>query len=151
MSLLCQGNIKFYILVPVYKTEPYIHECIMSILNQTYENFELILVDDGSPDRAGVICDEYAEKDSRIHVIHKENEGQLSARSAGIAYVKDNCAQNHAFYVFVDSDDYLQPNALEILAGVILEEHCDLVIYGVQQVCDGKRISVFRMQPCWHH
>lgn len=147
MSFLCQDNIKFYILVPVYKTEKYIHECILSILNQTYENFELILVDDGSPDQAGTICDEYAAKDFRVHVIHKENEGQLSARSAAIAYVKVNCAQNHAFCVFVDSDDYLQPNALEVLADVIEEKHCDVVIYGIQQVDDGKKVSVADTAP----
>lgn len=147
MYLSCQDSIKFYILVPVYNTEKYIRECIMSILNQTYENFEVILVDDGSPDHAGAICDDYAQKDSRIYVIHKENEGQLSARSAAITYVKHNCPQNHAFYVFVDSDDYLQPNALEVLADVIEKKHCDVVIYGIQQVDDEKRVSVFDTAP----
>ena len=147
MRLVCQDNIKFYILVPVYNTEKYIRECILSVLDQTYENFELILVDDGSPDQAGTICDEYAAKDFRVHVIHKENEGQLSARSAAISYVKGNCAQNHAFYVFVDSDDYLQSNALEVLADVIEKKQSDVVVYGIQRVVDGKRVSVLDKAP----
>lgn len=147
MHKIRQNNIKFYILIPVYNTEKYIRECILSVLDQSYENFELILVDDGSPDRAGAICDEYAQGNSRIHVIHKKNEGQLSARSAAISYVKGNCTQNYAFYVFVDSDDYLQPNALEVLADIIEKKHCDVVIYGIQQVDDEKRVSVFDTAP----
>ena len=76
---------KFFVLVPVYKTEKFIEACIRSVLEQTYEHFRLILVDDGSPDRAGAICEEYAAMDSRITVIHQENGGQISARNAAMA------------------------------------------------------------------
>ena len=72
----------FYICVPVYKAEKYIHKCITSVLNQTYGNFKLILVDDGSPDKCGEICDEYAKQDDRVVVIHQKNMGLLAARQA---------------------------------------------------------------------
>ena len=91
------------IIVPVYKTEKYIHRCIDSILAQTFTDFELILVDDGSPDNCGAICDEYAAKDSRIKVIHKENGGASSARNAGI----DAARGEHL--MFCDSDDVASP------------------------------------------
>ena len=81
-------NPKISIIVPVYKVEPYIHKCVDSILAQTFTDFELILVDDGSPDNCGKICDEYAQKDGRIKVIHKENGGLSNARNAGIRYCK---------------------------------------------------------------
>lgn len=89
------------IIVPVYNVEKYIHRCVDSILNQTFVDFELILVDDGSPDNCGVICDEYALKDNRVCVIHKENGGVSSARNAGL----DN-AQGK-YIMFCDSDDYV--------------------------------------------
>ena len=73
------------VIVPVYKVEPYINHCVDSILAQTYRDFELILVDDGSPDNCGKICDEYAKQDSRVHVIHQENKGVSAARNAGIS------------------------------------------------------------------
>lgn len=97
------------IVVPVYKVENVLHYCIDSILNQTYKNFELILVDDGSPDNSGKICDEYAKKDNRIKVIHKENGGVSSARNCGIDAAKGK------YICFVDSDDYVNKNYLEIL------------------------------------
>ena len=88
------------VIVPVYKVEKYITECIESILAQTYTNFRLILVDDGSPDNAGKICDEYAKKDSRITVIHQENAGVTRARARGVEEAED-CE----FITVVDSDD----------------------------------------------
>ena len=98
------------IIVPVYKTEKYIAECIESILAQTYTNFRLILVDDGTPDNAGKICDEYAKKDKRITVIHQENAGVTRARARGVEEAHD-CE----WITFVDSDDILPEFALEIL------------------------------------
>ena len=92
---------KISIIVPVYKVEEYICECIDSLINQTYQNIEVLLVDDGSPDRCPEICDEYAKKDSRINVIHKENGGVSSARNAGLD------AATGDYIAFVDSDDYV--------------------------------------------
>ena len=98
------------IIVPVYNTQKYIAECIESILAQTYTKFRLILVDDGSPDNAGAICNEYAAKDSRITVIHQENAGVTRARARGVEEAND-CE----WITFVDSDDLLPEYALEIL------------------------------------
>lgn len=95
------------IIVPVYKVEKYLSECVESIINQTYSDFELLLVDDGSPDRCPEICEDYAEKDSRIRVIHKENGGVSSARNVGIQNASG------VYVMFVDSDDYLAPQMLE--------------------------------------
>ena len=100
-------NEKIGVIVPVYKTEKYVAECIESILAQTYTNFRLILVDDGSPDGAGAICDEYATKDQRITVIHQENAGVTRARARGVEEAAD-CE----WITFVDSDDMLTKIAL---------------------------------------
>lgn len=97
------------VIVPVYNVEKYLNRCIDSIINQTYKNLEIILVDDGSPDNCGKICDEYAKKDSRIKVIHKENGGLSDARNAGI-----NISIGK-YITFVDSDDYLELNFIETL------------------------------------
>lgn len=104
------------IIVPVYNTQKYIAECIESILAQTYTKFRLILVDDGSPDNAGEICDEYAKKDNRITVIHQENTGVTRARARGVEEAND-CE----WITFVDSDDILPKYALEILRSNIDE------------------------------
>ena len=99
---------KFSIIVPVYKVEKYLSQCIESILLQECRDFELLLVDDGSPDRSGDICEEYAKKDERIHVIHKENGGVSSARNLGLTHAKGE------WYVFIDSDDTISPDFLNI-------------------------------------
>lgn len=101
------------VIVPVYNVESYIHRCINSILNQTFSDFELILVDDGSPDNCGKICDEYAEKDNRVHVIHQKNAGLSAARNAGIDWSVANSNSN--WLVFIDSDDWIHPVMLEKL------------------------------------
>lgn len=108
------------VIVPVYKAEPFLYRCVDSILNQTYRNLEVILVDDGSPDRSGAICDEYAANDSRIRVIHKENGGVSTARNAGL----DMCTG--AYICFVDSDDYILPKMYEKMLAVALEHQVDI-------------------------
>lgn len=97
------------VIVPVYKAEPYLRACVESVLAQTYADFQLILVDDGSPDGCGGICDEYAAKDSRIQVIHQENQGLSGARNAGIDIARGE------FITFIDSDDLVDQRYLEIL------------------------------------
>ena len=110
------------VIVPVYKAERYLPRCIESILKQTYTNFELILVDDGTTDRSGIICDRYAEKDSRIRVIHKENGGVSTARNVGIDAAKGK------WITFVDSDDWVSDNCLQILIDPTFEYEYDFVI-----------------------
>lgn len=97
------------VIVPVYNTEPYLEKCLDSLLSQTYGDFELILVDDGSSDQSGKRCDEYQAKDSRIHVIHQENGGLSNARNTGIN------ASKGEYLTFVDSDDWVDPRLLEVL------------------------------------
>lgn len=129
--------IKFYILVPVYKTEKFIIPCLESIINQTYKNYEAVLVDDGTPDAAGKICDQFAADYEALHVIHKRNEGQIAARQAAMKYVIKNCSLKNAFYIFLDSDDFLQRNALDMIARVIEQYQCDMVVYQMQRICSG--------------
>ncbi len=101
------------VIVPVYKVEPYLHRCVDSILAQTFTDFELILVDDGSPDNCGAICDEYAAQDSRIHVIHQQNGGLSAARNTGIDWAFAN--SDNQWLTFIDSDDWVHPEYLERL------------------------------------
>lgn len=101
------------VIVPVYKVELYIHRCVDSILAQTFTDFELILVDDGSPDNCGMICDEYAAKDTRVHVIHQQNGGLSAARNAGIDWSFANSKSE--WLTFVDSDDWIHSRYLECL------------------------------------
>lgn len=126
------------IIVPVYKVEKYLRRCLDSIAAQTYTNFEAVLVDDGSPDRCGEICDEYAAKDTRFRVIHQENRGVSAARNAGI----DDCFQKNkrGYIFFADSDDYLAADTLEILVGKALEGSFDIVMAGYYEIeHDGER------------
>lgn len=109
------------IIIPVYKVEQYIRTCIESIVAQTYSNWEMILVDDGSPDDSGKICDEYKAKDARIVVLHQKNGGQANARNHAL----DIC---HGDYVtFLDSDDYLHKEALEYLLNLLISKEADIV------------------------
>ena len=97
------------VIVPIYKVEHYLPKCIDSIIHQTYQNLEIILVDDGSPDNCPEICDEYAKRDKRIKVVHQENGGLSAARNSGVEMA------NGEFLCFVDSDDYIHPKMYEIL------------------------------------
>ncbi len=112
---------KISVIVPVYKVEAYLQECVSSVLNQTMGDFEIILVDDGSPDRCPQMCEELAAKDKRIRVIHKENGGLSSARNAGM----EIAAGKYLF--FLDSDDYLHPQTLELLLQTAEERQCEIV------------------------
>lgn len=127
-----QENALVSVIVPVYNVEKYIARCIESILSQTYENLELILVDDGSPDQSGSICDDYANKDSRILVIHQKNAGVSTARNVGIDRAKGK------YLFFVDSDDWIEPNHVESLLPVGSE---DWVYCGYNSFAQGKKIS----------
>ena len=101
------------VIVPVYKVEAFLHRCVDSILAQTFEDFELILVDDGSPDGCGMICDDYAAKDHRVHVIHQQNGGLSAARNSGIDWVMKHSSSR--WLAFVDSDDWVHPSYLQTL------------------------------------
>ena len=116
------------IIVPVYKTEKQLRRCIDSILAQTFKEFELILIDDGSPDGCPAICDEYAEKDNRISVIHKENEGLAEVRNVGVRAAKGQ------YIGFVDSDDYIEPDMYERLYTELKENGADLAICSFNKV-----------------
>lgn len=116
------------VIVPVYKVEPYLRRCVDSILGQTFTDFELILVDDGSPDNCPAICDEYARKDTRVHVIHQENGGLSAARNAGIDWAFAN--SDSQWLTFVDSDDWVHPEMLERLLNAALDHHVAVSICG---------------------
>lgn len=113
---------KISVVVPIYKAEKFLHCCVDSILSQTFEDFELLLVDDGSPDKSGVICDEYASKDQRVRVFHIVNSGANRAREWGVTHA---CCSE--YITFVDSDDSLTPTALQDLYALTSEEY-DIVI-----------------------
>lgn len=109
------------VIVPVYKVEKYLDRCVQSILNQTMKDFELILIDDGSPDKCGMICDNWKNKDARIKVIHKENGGLSSARNAGLSIAKGD------YIAFIDSDDWVSVDYLEYLYYLIEKYKVDYV------------------------
>lgn len=116
------------VIVPVYKVEPFLHRCIDSILAQTYHDFELILVDDGSPDSCGAICDRYAAKDSRIHVIHQQNGGLSAARNTGIDWAFSE--SDSRWLAFVDSDDWVHPDYLRVLYTTAEQTLCKISACG---------------------
>lgn len=121
---------KISIVVPIYKVEEYINRCIDSILNQTHKNIEIILVDDGSPDNSGKICDEYAKKDKRIKVIHKKNEGVSIARNTGI----ENSSGE--YIAFVDPDDYIGENYILDLYEMCIKNKSEISICGIKSEVD---------------
>ncbi len=119
------------VVVPVYKVEPYLRRCVDSILKQTYQDFELILVDDGSPDSCGQICEEYAAQDSRIHVIHQENGGLSAARNTGTDWVYAH--SDSQWITYVDSDDWIHPETLEVLLNAAETLDTKISICGYQE------------------
>ena len=126
---------KIGVIVPVYNVERYLKTCVGSILAQTFSDFELILVDDGSTDASGMICDQYAERDQRVRVVHTENRGVAAARNRGL---EEN--QNE-YIAFVDSDDWIAQEYLETLYRVMEEHQADLVISGGINVVEGRKVN----------
>ena len=129
------------IIVPIYNVEKYLSRCIDSILQQSYQNLELILVDDGSPDGCGAICDAYAEKDSRITVIHQKNAGVSAARNAGLS-----CARG-MLIGFIDPDDYIAPNMYQELIEAMEATEAELAICGYNYVDEDARVDEHRKYP----
>lgn len=125
-------KVKISILTPVYNVEGYLVKCIESVLQQSYTDFEFIIVDDGSTDESGVICDKYADMDNRIQVYHKKNEGLLATRRFAFSKASGD------FYFCLDSDDFLANNALEKLVGYIESTNCDCVVFNYARYFDGK-------------
>lgn len=131
------------VIVPVYKVEQYIEDCVSSIQAQTYSNIEIILVDDGSPDRCPVLCDDFAMKDNRIKVIHKKNGGLSSARNCGLN------AASGSYICFVDSDDFIAPSMIEQLYKTIQQyDNCGIVSGQIQGYENGKKTCY---RPEWQH
>lgn len=130
------------VIVPIYKVEPYLRQCVDSVLNQSFTDFELILVDDGSPDNCGAICEEYAARDSRIHVIHQENAGIGKARNVGMDQAVGK------YIIFLDSDDYWLPSTLETLYSEAERNQTQLLLFGLKRVLDGMEAPA-DMNPDW--
>lgn len=128
------------IIVPVYNVEVYLRRCVDSLLCQTYSNLEIILVDDGSTDNSGSICDEYSYIDKRIRVIHKENGGLSSARNAGLEIA------NGEYIGFLDSDDWARPEMFEFLLHIITEENSEIAQCGLTLFCEGQKISEYEIR-----
>lgn len=122
------------VIVPIYKVEDYLDSCVQSIENQTYENLEIILVDDGSPDHCPAICDNWAERDYRIKVVHKENGGLSDARNAGMAVASGELIS------FIDSDDTIEPEFLELLYSALEENNADVAECAVSYVDEEGRV-----------
>lgn len=118
-------NRTFSIIIPVYNSERTLRRCVDSVLLQSYQNFELLLIDDGSLDGSGKICDEYQNKDSRVKVVHKENGGPGSARNKGI----ELCTGNYIW--FVDSDDWIEKESLGIFYSHLADNDCDILFFGL--------------------
>lgn len=127
------------IIIPVYNVEKYLKECLDSVLGQTYKNTEIIVVDDGSTDNSGLICDEYKVKYNNITVIHKKNEGLGLARNTGMQYM------NGEFVFFIDSDDYIDKNLIEKLVIEVNNKKLDYIRSGYMRVNDNKKILLKRV------
>lgn len=123
------------VIVPVYKVEKYLNRCVDSILAQTFDRIEIILVNDGSPDKCGEVCDEYAKMDHRVTVVHQENEGLSSARNMGLMLSKGE------YVAFVDSDDYIHPKMYEVLYKEARNNSSDIVICNYKDVYDNDQLE----------
>lgn len=126
------SSILISIVVPVYKVEKYLERCVDSLIKQTYKNYEIILVDDGSPDNCPQMCDEYAKKYNRINVVHKENGGLSDARNAGVKEAKGE------YILFVDSDDWIEESTCEMFAKFVEVRKVDIVAGNAKKI-DGEK------------
>lgn len=124
------------VIIPVYNVEQYLCECVDSVINQTYKNLEIILVDDGSTDSSGKICDDYAEKDTRITVIHQKNGGLSEARNTGLS------ESDGKYIYFLDSDDYIAPDTLETLIVIAEKDNSDIVFFDAISFTDPNDFSI---------
>lgn len=125
------------VIVPIYNVEAYLGKCIQSIASQSYENLQIILVDDGATDRSGDICDQWAKKDSRIQVIHKANGGLSDARNAGMAVA------NGKWVSFIDSDDFISADTLERMFLAATENNCDIAVCNIVRIYDDNSTEPF--------
>ena len=125
------------VIIPIYKAEKYIEKCIKCVVSQTYENLEIILVDDGSPDKSGEICEEFAKDDTRIRVLHKENGGAATARNAGLDIMAG------AYVAFVDADDYMEPTYIETLYQTLRDKGAQVSACGFKTIDEnGESVSI---------
>ena len=125
------------VIIPIYKAEKYIEKCVRCLLKQTYDNLEVILVEDGSPDSSGMICDKLASEDKRIRVVHKENGGAATARNAGLDIMTGE------YIAFVDADDYMEENYIETLYQLLIKHHAQVSICSFKTVDEnGKPITI---------
>ena len=132
---MIKKNEKISIVVAVYNVSKYLHQCLDSLCKQTYNNLEIICIDDGSTDESGLILDEYASKDSRILVVHQENEGVAGARNKGIELATGK------YLMFTDGDDWLEENACEILIEIMEEETPDVIMYSYYREYENKTLT----------
>ncbi len=137
---------KVSVIIPVYKVEKYLEKCIDSVINQSYSNLEIILVDDGSPDNCGKICDKYAKKDNRIRVIHKTNGGLSDARNNGIKIATGN------YIAFIDSDDYVTEDYIEYLLKLIIDNNSDISIVMPYEVDENYIVKkIFKREKIYNY
>lgn len=126
------------VIVPVYNVRPYLEKCFDSIARQSYQNLEIILVDDGSTDGSGDLCEDLSQRDGRVRVIHKKNGGLGSARNAGID------AARGAILSFVDSDDWIEPGMYETLSGIMCRENAQIIACGIKKVSETGEVSYYQ-------
>ena len=129
-----ENEVLISVIIPIYNVAPYLEKCVHSVLNQSYKNLEIILVDDGSTDESGKICDDLERKDQRIRVIHKQNEGLGLTRNYGLKHAKGK------YVLFTDSDDYVDISAIDKMVYSAEKEKAQLVIAGFSKVTEGKKL-----------
>lgn len=132
-----QGQELISIIVPVYNVEKYVERCIKTLTQQTYKNIEIIIIDDGTPDNAGIICDELSKKDERIKVIHQKNQGLSGARNTGIEEARGK------YLLFVDSDDWVHEDMVEVLYHLLVDNNAQIAACGTEIVGDKGHIAYF--------